>query len=394
MSKNVIGLMSGTSVDGIDAALVKVADKENKIEVELIDFVSIPYAKEFKKKIFKAADKKNSRVKDIAELNIEIAKKSNDVIFKLLKSAGYSRNDIDLIASHGQTIYHNVEQDDCKYTFQIGAGAFIAEESSITTVYNFRMRDLAAGGEGAPLVPYVDHLLYTSDSKNRVLQNIGGISNYTYLPADASLEEVEGSDNGPGNMLIDYAVKLLTDNKFDYDQDGKMAAQGDISSSLLAEMMEHSFIKKDVPKSSGRKDFGEDYAKKIIKIGKKMNLSSSDIIATITAFTARALVDSYQRFLDSEVDEIIISGGGSKNDFLMKKITDYTAEEISKEVKVLTLEDLNQNSEAKEAIAFAVLGYQTLKGRKNNIPAATGARKRVILGDIVPGDNFFDYLSW
>lgn len=392
MSKKVIALMSGTSVDGIDAAVVDISEKQNNLEVELLDFITLSYDRDFKNQILKAADYKKSRVKEIAELNIEIAQKSLEAVFKLIEKANFSTSDIDLIASHGQTIYHNLKNR--PVTLQIGAAPFIAEGSGITTVYNFRMRDLAAGGEGAPLVPYVDYLLYQDQNKNRVLQNIGGISNYTYLPAGAALNEISGSDNGPGNMMIDYAVKILTDYQKDYDQDGKMAAQGQCSQNLLDYLMKHSFIKKEAPKSSGRIDFGEEYTKKIISRAKKSGLNDNDILATITEFTARAIVDSYKRFLNSEIDEIIISGGGSCNNYLMQKIREYAVREISPAVEVLTLEDLGQSSEAKEAVAFAVLGYQTMKGRNNNLPAATGAKRNVVLGDIVPGNDFYGYLNW
>lgn len=392
MSKKVIALMSGTSVDGIDAALVNISEKNRELAVELLEFISLAYAKEFKNKILKAADYKKSRVKEIAELNIEIAEKSLQAVYKLIKKSNLSAVDIDLIASHGQTIYHNLKER--PVTLQIGAAPFIAEGSGITTVYNFRMRDLAAGGEGAPLVPYVDYLLYQDQNKNRVLQNIGGISNYTYLPAGSEITKVSGSDNGPGNMMIDYAVKKITDYQKDYDQDGKMAAQGSCSQKLLNYLMEHPFIKKEVPKSSGRIDFGEKFTKKIISKAEKIGLSDYDLLATITEFTAMAIIDSYQRFLNSEIDEIIISGGGSYNNYLMQKIREYAGREISPKVKVLTLEDLGQSSEAKEAVAFAVLGYQTMKGRTNNLPAATGAKRNVVLGDLVPGSDFYDYLDW
>jgi len=394
MSKNVIGLMSGTSVDGVDAALVNIDELDDGISVKIIDFISLPYQKEFKDKIFKAANLEKSTVQDIAELNIELADKFVEAVFELLKDSLYSIRDIDLIASHGQTIYHNVEDKNNISTLQVGAGAVIAQKTNITAVCNFRMRDLAAGGEGAPLIPYVDHLLYTSQEKNRVLQNIGGIANFTYLPAGSDFEDIRGSDNGPGNMMIDYAVKILTAGEFDYDQDGKMAAQGEIDQELLGQMMEHPFIKREAPKSSGRSDFGESYVRKIIELAQQKNMVKNDIIATITAFTAEAVVDSYQRFLDSEIDEVIISGGGSYNKFLVAKIKELSQQNISDKIRVLTLDDLAQSSEAKEAAAFAVLGYQTLKGRKNNVPAATGAKESVILGDIVPGGDFFDYLNW
>ena len=394
MSKKVIGLMSGTSLDGVDAALVEISEGKNGPDIELIDFLSINYKKEFRKKILETTDLYKSNVKKVSQLNIKLAEKFSNVVFDLLKKSDFTPADIDLIASHGQTIYHNVEDKEGISTLQIASASFIAERTGITTVYNFRMRDLAAGGEGAPLVPYTDYLIYSSKHKNRVLQNIGGIANYSYLPADGELKDVIGSDNGPGNMIIDNAVEILTDGKLDFDKDGKMAKKGEVSQKLLKEMMDHPFILKKPPKSTGRADFGKNYAEKIIKKAKKMKLSKNDIIATITSFTALAIVDSYQKFLSANIDEIIVGGGGSYNPVLLRKIKEYINDKIEENIEVLKQEDLGYSSEAKEAVAFAVLGYQTMKGKTNNVPGATGAQAEVILGEIVPGNDFYQYLNW
>ena len=394
MSKKVIGLMSGTSLDGIDAALVNINTDNKGLDIELIDFMSFDYEKEFRQKILKTTDLNKSSVKDVAQLNIGLAEKFSEAVFSLLKKSELTPAEVDLIASHGQTIYHNVEDKEGISTLQVGSASFIAERTGITTVYNFRMRDLAAGGEGAPLVPYTDYLIYSSQNKNRVLQNIGGIANYSYLAADGEIDDVIGSDNGPGNMIIDNAVNILTNGRMDFDKDGKMAEKGDISKELLTEMMNHPFIKKQVPKSTGRADFGKEYAKKIIKKAKKMNLSKNDIISTVTSFTALAIIDSYQKYLPSNIDEIIIGGGGSYNPYLLNKIKEYKDEKLRKDIKILRQEDLGYSSEAKEAMAFAILGYQTMKGKNNNVPGATGAKRKVVLGEIVPGDDFYQFINW
>ncbi|HKL75201.1 MAG TPA: anhydro-N-acetylmuramic acid kinase [Halanaerobiales bacterium] len=394
MVKKVIGLMSGTSLDGIDAALVNISQAENGLNIELVDFLNIDYKKEFRQKILKTTALDKSNIKDVAHLNIDLAEKFSEAVFSLLKKSNLTPADVDLVASHGQTIYHNVEDKEGISTLQVGSASFIAERTGITTVYNFRMRDLAAGGEGAPLVPYTDYLIYNSENKNRILQNIGGIANYSYLPANGELNDVVGSDNGPGNMIIDNAVETLTNGKMDFDKDGKMAGKGEASQKLLTEMMNHSFIKKTPPKSTGRADFGKRYTEKIVKKGKKMNLSKNDIITTITSFTALAIIDSYQKYLPTDIDEIIIGGGGSYNPYLLNKIKEYKNEKLRKDIKVLKQEDLGYSSEAKEAVAFAVLGYQTMKGKSNNVPGATGAQSEVILGEIVPGDDFYQFLNW
>lgn len=394
MAKKVIGLMSGTSLDGIDAALVNISENKGKISVELEEFLSLDYDKELKAKILKGVNKEKSNLKIISELNIDLAHRFSKAANKLIYKTDLDNSDIDLIGSHGQTVFHNVSDKKNISTLQITSGSYIAEKTGITTVFNFRMRDLAVGGEGAPLVPYTDYLLYKDKKKNRILQNIGGISNYSYLPADCKLNEVRGSDNGPGNMIIDNAVNILTKNKLSFDKDGKMAKKGKISQKLLDKMMVHPFIKKKVPKSSGRVDFGQAYAKKIIAKGKEMELSDYDIIATITAFTALAIVDSYQRFVGEKIDEVIVGGGGSYNPQLMKVINYYLAKKYEKKIDLLTQEDLGYNSEAKEAIAFAILAYESMKGRSNNLPKATGAKKRVVLGEIAPGNNFYKYLNF
>ncbi|MDI3547803.1 MAG: anhydro-N-acetylmuramic acid kinase [Halanaerobiales bacterium] len=392
--KYVVGLMSGTSVDGIDAALVRITDKPF-LRVDLEEFITLEYSKDVREEILTSCDEKQGTVDKICRLNFKLGELLANGVIELVKKAGIGLEEVELIGSHGQTVYHNVGDNELTSTLQIGAGGVIAERTGITTVSNFRVRDVAAGGEGAPLVPYVDYLLYTSSKANRVLQNIGGIANYTYLPARATLDQVEGADTGPGNMLIDRVVEVLSNGQLRYDKDGCLASRGRVSKELLNRLMEHPFIKRQAPKTTGREDFGSSLVGEILQKGKNLKLSDEDIVATVTAFTACSIADAYRRFIGDRIDQVIISGGGSYNPVLVEMIRIYLNEFYSgKNIEVLTQEDLGFSSEAKEAVAFAVLAYQTMKGRANNLPRVTGAKHPVVLGDITPGNNFYRYLNW
>lgn len=392
--KLVVGLMSGTSLDGIDAALVKI--KENLCpKVELVEFITLKYSRAVYEEILNCCDKKLGTVDKICRLNFKLGELLADAALQVVKKAGISLEEVDLIGSHGQTIYHNIREKDFISTLQIGAGGVIAERTGITTVSNFRVRDVAAGGEGAPLVPYVDYLLYTSLEHNRILQNIGGIANYTYLPAKANFTEIRGTDTGPGNMLLDGTVSILSNGRWKYDQDGKWAKEGKVSEEFLEELMKHPFICQKAPKTTGREVFGLSYAREIISQGQKIGLSAADILATATAFTAYSIVDSYRRFIKGKIDQIIVGGGGSFNLTLLEMIKNYCNKLLTNRyINILTQEELGFSSEAKEAIAFAVLAYQTMKGIANNVPQVTEAKKHVVLGDITPGRNFYNHLKW
>ena len=392
--KLVVGLMSGTSVDGIDAALVRIIEDQEGIETELVEFASLDFDQQMRQEILVCCDPKQGTVDRVCNLNFRLAELFAAAIEKVAAKADIPLEKIDLIGSHGQTIYHSVESKDNLSTLQVGTGAVIAQQTGITTVSDFRVRDVAAGGEGAPLVPYIDYLLYSDSRKSRVLQNIGGIGNYTYLPAGGSLEEVEGSDTGPGNMLIDGVVTILTDGQENFDRDGQWASQGEVSSEILTRLMEEPVILKDAPKSTGREVFGADFARKIIERGRQAGLSEADIVATVTAFSAKSIVDAYRRFISGPIDQVIISGGGSYNPTLVEMIKAYCRQLLHTDITVMIQEDMNQSSDAKEGIAFALLAYQSMKGRANNVPQVTGASEPVVLGQITPGNNFYNYLNW
>jgi len=392
--KLVVGLMSGTSLDGIDAALVKI-EEEYCLKVELVEFIILKYSQKIYEEILLCCDKKLGTVDRICRLNFKLGELFANAVLKVAEKTGISLSEIDLIGSHGQTVYHDIRKKNFISTLQIGAGGVIAERTGITTVSNFRIRDVAAGGEGAPLVSYVDYILYCDSKYNRVLQNIGGIANYTYLPAKADFSQIEGTDTGPGNILLDAAVYILSDGRWKYDQDGKWAKEGKVSEDFLEELIKHPFIQQKAPKTTGREVFGFSYAKKMICQGQKLGLSAADIITTATAFTAYSIVGSYRRFIKGKIDQIIIGGGGSSNLTLLGMIKNYCNKLLTNEhINILTQEELGFSSEAKEAIAFAVLAYQTMKGIANNVPQVTKAKKQVILGDITPGRNFYNYLKW
>lgn len=383
----VIGLMSGTSVDGIDAALIEITEQdEQKLNVKVVNFINTPYSKKMREKILECSDPTTGSVDKICRLNFELGELFAQAAKEVVESKSLNMQDVSLIGSHGQTIYHYVS-DDFISTLQIGEASVIAERTQTTTVSNFRARDIAAGGQGAPLVPYVDYILFKSDDYNRVMQNIGGIGNFTYIPKKSTIGDIKGTDTGPGNMLIDGVVQILTNGEQSYDKDGKISERGKVSDALLDDLMAHPFIKKEPPKTTGREVFGLNYAKEVINKGKSMKLNDEDIVATVTAFTAKSIVDAYLRFIGTNIDQVIISGGGSYNPTLVSMIEDYAKKMISKKASVMVLEELGFSSDAKEAVAFAVIAYQTYKERKNNVPQITGAKRFVTFGEVAPVDK-------
>jgi len=376
-----LGIMSGTSLDGIDIALVEM-EENNFQEYELKAFYSFPMPEGLGKKILKASSPETGDVSLICELNFALGHLYAECVRTLLEKEGLKPEEIDLIGCHGQTIYH-LPRHEVPSTLQIGEAGVLTEKTGITTISNFRSRDIAAGGEGAPIVPFVDHLLFGGSGKNIVLQNIGGIGNFTYLPASGDLERVIATDTGPGNMMIDTAVKILTEGRDTFDSDGKRAAKGRVNQDLLQEMMTHPFLQRNVPKSTGREDFGQPLVEKHLDRSRELGLGDDDFLATLTAFTARSIAQTCRKFVlerDLMVDEFIVSGGGSFNPTLMAMLQRELGE-----IPCRSYQELGHNSEAKEAVAMAILAYCSFEKVANNVPGATGAKSRVIMGDITPG---------
>lgn len=383
--KLVIGLMSGTSVDGIDAALVRIDGSGLGMKVETLGFATYLFPPTIRQRIFELFNPATGSVDKVCEMNFVVGEAFADAALKIASACGVRIQDIDLIGSHGQTIYHipKVGREGPwagRSTLQIGEPAVIAERTGVTTVADFRTRDIAAGGQGAPLVPYVDYLLFTHPEASRAIQNIGGIGNVTYLPRNAGALMVTAFDTGPGNMLIDGAMTVLTSGQMSFDKDGIWASRGKAEPSMLSELMGHPFIHLDPPKTTGREDFGLQFCRPLVEKWRN-RLSDYDVITTVTAFTAESISFAYRRFLGA-VDEVILGGGGSNNPVLVEMIRERLPD-----VRLLRHEDLGISSDAKEAIAFAILANEAMRGNTMNLPGATGARKQVVLGKILPGGN-------
>jgi len=369
-----IGLMSGTSLDGIDACIVNINSTNEEIKYQLLEFITKPFSEGILEEIESCIEKK-SNVQAICSLNFKLGHEFAEACHLVCQKANISLSEIEFIASHGQTVWHqpNVSDSYIQSTLQIGESAVIAFETNCQVVSNFRVMDMAAGGQGAPLVAYTDFILYNDKNKNIVLQNIGGIGNLTYLPRGCLLDEVISFDTGPGNMMIDEVVQMYFNQP--YDKEGNIARSGIIIEPLLNELMSHPFIKNKPPKTTGREMFGKDFVHAILK--QYQNQDKKDIVKTFTMFVAQSIAYSYKHYL-KEIDMVIISGGGSYNHYLVELLN----EQISCEVK--TLEEIGENASAKEAIAFAILGYLTLQYKTNNVKNATGASSDVILGNITP----------
>lgn len=378
----VVGLMSGTSADGIDAVVAKISGSGRALKARVLKHVHRPFPSSLRNRVLRAA--LDGYVAEICELNFLLGEHFARAALAVIKAAGISRARVTAIGSHGQTMHH-LPRAKAPSTLQIGEAAVIAERTGITTVADFRVADMAAGGQGAPLVPYADWVLLTDDARPRIVQNIGGIGNLTFLPAGAHIDDVMAFDTGPGNMVIDGIVSLLTKGKRSFDEAGRWAAKGIVSHELLAEMMSHPFLKRHPPKTTGREEFGRPFIEKALLTARKLRLKREDLVATATAFTAETIADAYRRFafpklmLDGVKElQIILGGGGAKNPVLRAMLTQRLGGEI------YTHEDFGIDNSAKEALAFAILAHETLQGKPSNVPAATGARRPMVLGKVIP----------
>lgn len=372
--KYAIGLMSGTSLDGIDVVLTEISGSKETTDIKLLAFESYEMDETLKKRIQDASHPDTSSVDLICSLNFEIGKAHSYAVTRLLKKHNFTES-IDFIASHGQTIYHmpQPQQGYVKSTLQIGDPSFLAYEHKTDVVFNFRVMDIVDGGDGAPLVPLAESILYYDKDKNRLLQNIGGIGNVTLIAKDHS---VMAFDTGPGNMMINAATDYFYNKP--YDKDGLYAKQGQIIDSLWESLIKDPYLKVEPPKSTGREDFGEDRVRAICDSYAERGL---DVIHTLTHFTAYSIAQSYKDFIFDtyDIDEIIIGGGGAYNPFLLECIRFYLPNH-----QVLVQEDLGYSSDAKEALAFVILANESLHGNAGNVPSATGSKHPMILGQIAP----------
>lgn len=382
LEKLVVGIMSGTSVDGVDVALIKIKGYGKTTEVELIEFENYDYSPEIRERIFRLFNNETSTVDQISQMNFLLGALYADCVFKMCEKAKISVQNLDLIGSHGQTIFHHPQVSGIggylvSSTLQIGEGSVIAKRTGVITINDFRVGDMSVDGLGAPLVPYPEYLLYRDPTKTIALQNIGGIGNVTVLPKGCQLEEVYAFDTGPGNMVIDGVVSVLTNGRKSYDVGGEMAALGRVNDEFVADLLQDSYFKLCPPKTTGREYFGESYVHQFINKGREWGLSDVDLVANATALTAKSIADAYRQFIHHEIDQLVIGGGGSYNRTLLT----FLQNEFS--CSVITQEELGLNSDAKEAISFAILANETIHGQNTNVPSVTGAKKSTILGKII-----------
>ncbi|MDE0423625.1 MAG: anhydro-N-acetylmuramic acid kinase [Candidatus Poribacteria bacterium] len=381
--KYIIGLMSGTSVDGIDAAIVEISGHGLETTVNLIAFETFPFPVGVPQRILALCHPDTGRVDDICEMNFYIGHLFAEAAKHILQKSGMSANDIALIGSHGQTIHHLPRDPNASHypsTLQIGEPAVIAHETGIPTIADFRVADMAAGGQGAPLVSYPDYLLFRDSVKTVGLLNIGGIANLTVLPADCSADGVSASDTGPGNMCIDAVVREMTEGRERYDTSGMRAAQGTPYQWLVNEWLKHPFFQLQPPKTTGRELFGNTFAMECLEACRSHRLADNDTIATLTELTVRTITNYIQQFVVEQhpIDVLYVSGGGVHNRTIMRRLRELLAG-----TAVEPVDNSGISSDAKEAIAFAILANETLHGQVGNLPSATGASVRKILGKFV-----------
>lgn len=388
----VIGVMSGTSVDGIDVAVCDFAPDRlgpaQALTLRLVAYRERPYPEDLRRQVMEMCAGGVARLDDLTELNFTLGAAYATAIADTLEDTGLSQDDIDLVACHGQTIYHLTQAGRARATMQIGEAAVIARRLGVTLVSDFRVADMAAGGQGAPLAPLLDALLLSSAERTRALQNIGGIGNVTFLPAGGELDDAYAFDTGPGNSLIDYGARYFSGGAQRYDRDGQLARGGQVDERLAAEALAHPYFTLPPPKSTGRELFGDAFAAELIARGEARGLAPAQIMATLTALTARSIADAYQRFGPRRIDEVIVSGGGAHNATLMEMLS--AAAPAS---RVALYDDFGLPADAKEAVLIALLGYEAIHGRTANLPRCTGALGPTTLGVITPGENYQDIIG-
>ncbi len=371
--------MSGTSLDGIDVAIVDITGSGFKAKINVLTSHSVPYPRRIREALL-AMSNMSAFTGDISRLNFLLGELYAEALEETAERAEIPLNSIKLIGCHGQTIFH--EGQGTQYmgkkvasTFQIGESSVISERTGIDVISNFRERDVAAGGYGAPLVPYLDYMLIRHRGRGRVAINIGGIANLTAIPPNTSTDRVIAFDTGPGNMIIDQLVSRITDGRQTYDRDGAMAAAGEIDPKLLAKLLRDKYFRAKPPKTAGREQYGSEFVSRLLDT----ELSSEDLVATATALTAESIALAVRNFVlpDMRVDEIFVSGGGTHNPTLMAMLR-----KAMDPIPVMETTEVGLDVDSKEAVAFAVMAYETAHCRPSNVPMATGAKRPVVLGKV------------
>ncbi len=383
-SSFVLGLMSGTSADAIDVALARISGAPPRLDAKLLNHTSIRFPPQLRKEILRVAEQQPISAGQLSQLNFRLGETFAEAALTACRRFRISTKKIALIGSHGQTIFHQGRPVSylgrpTRSTLQIGEPAVIAARTGITTIADFRPADIAEGGQGAPLVPYADYLLYRHEKLGRVSLNLGGIANITVIPAAARPAQILAFDTGPANMLIDALIAHFTHNRQRYDKDAHLAQQGRAIPALLDELMRDPYLKLPPPKSTGREYYGHAYIENILRLGRRHKAKPNDLIRAATIFTALSIVDALNRFVlpKAKIHQLIVSGGGSHNPLIMGQISAALPG-----VQILPSSHLGVPEDAKEAFAFALLAYETFHRRPSNLPSATGARGPAILGRV------------
>lgn len=379
--------MSGTSLDGVDAALAKLDGSGPEMQIELLDFVTQQYPNALKTLLLKNSQPATSSVLEISQLNVRLSHLYADLVRQLLNQANFALQNLDAVGCHGQTIYHVPDAEDCagmltRSTLQIGDPSTLAQLLQTTVVGDFRLADMAYGGQGAPLVPYFDYVYFTHPTESRSLLNIGGIGNLSVLPAGAQSNQVRAFDTGPGNMLSDAVVKHYFDQPF--DEGGQIALRGTPHQGLLVRLLDDAYYQRKPPKSTGREFYNQQFVDKLILHSEEEGIERpEDVVATVAQFTVETIAQAFEDFIAPEVNvqQIIASGGGVHNQFIMNGLKERLAP-----VKLNSMDDFGLNPDAKEALCFAVLAHETLNLVASNVPSATGASQPAVLGKVcIPG---------
>jgi anhydro-N-acetylmuramic acid kinase len=380
----VLGLMSGTSADGIDVALASISGAPPHLHAKLLGHTSNKFPTALRKEILRVAEQHPITAGELSQLNFRLGEVFAEAALAACRAFRVSPKRIALIGSHGQTIFHQGKPvpylgRPTTSTLQIGEPSIIAARTGITTVGDFRPADIALGGQGAPLVPYADYVLYRHEKLGRVSLNLGGIANVTVIPAAAKPEQIFAFDTGPANMLIDALVAHFSHGRKRFDKDARIAQTGRSIPALLNELMRDPYLKLAPPKSTGREYYGHAYLKRVLALGKKHHAKSADLIRAATIFTALSVVDALNRFVlpKTKIHQLIVSGGGSRNPLLLVQLSAALGS-----IEILPSSSFGIPEDAKEAFAFALLAYETFHGRPGNLPSATGARGPAILGKI------------
>jgi anhydro-N-acetylmuramic acid kinase len=383
----VMGMMSGTSADGIDVALAEVKGAPPRLRCKLLRHTSRRMSGILRTEVLRIAEGAACTAGEISQLNFRLGMAFADAAVSACREFRVALSRVKLIGSHGQTIFHQGTPIPflgraTASTLQIGEPAVIAARTGVTTVGDFRVADMAVDGQGAPLVPYADYLLYGDEKIGRVSLNLGGIGNVTVLPAGGKPGQVVAFDTGPGNMLMDALVSHFTRKKQKYDRGARLARQGQVNERLLKELLRDPYLKLGPPKSTGREYYGRAYFQELLRLGRKHRAGPNDLIRTTTEFTVASVVDALKRFVlrKTKVQQLIVSGGGARNPLILAQLT-----ALLTPIKVLTSSKLGVPEEAKEAYAFAILAYETWHRRAGNLPSATGAEREAVLGKISVG---------